>query len=154
VRATGFRLQWSGFSQPSGSPSVTFEILFAEPLLPTSCQAVEPIRPGRCQLQVPVSKPVTSCPHFPKSQRICSSTVTLAACPFDPISSGSLLAPIAYFTFYFYFCAGWGYIVAFTEVLTKYQIQHTWIHPLHHSLFPPPSHSWNSFSNCLIFIGR
>jgi hypothetical protein len=28
----------------------------------------------------------------------------------------------------FYCCAGW-YIVAFTKVLTMYQIDHTWIHP-------------------------
>jgi hypothetical protein len=39
---------------------------------------------------------------------------------------------------YFYCCAGWGYIVAFTKVLTIYQIYHTWIHPLHHSPLSPP----------------
>jgi hypothetical protein len=33
----------------------------------------------------------------------------------------------------------WGYIVAFTKVITIYQIYHTWIHPLHHfPLFSPP----------------
>jgi hypothetical protein len=32
-------------------------------------------------------------------------------------------------------CAEWGYIVAFTKVLTIYQIYHTWIHPFH--LSPP-----------------
>jgi hypothetical protein len=45
------------------------------------------------------------------------------------------------------FCAWWGYIVAFTKVLTTYQIYHTWIYLLHHSplsLLP----SWNSFNRC------
>jgi hypothetical protein len=30
------------------------------------------------------------------------------------------------------YCAGCGYIAAFTKDLTMYQIYHTWIHPLHH----------------------
>jgi hypothetical protein len=39
--------------------------------------------------------------------------------------------------FFLYCCAGWGYVVAFTKVLTIYQIYHTWIHPLYHSpLYP------------------
>jgi hypothetical protein len=33
----------------------------------------------------------------------------------------------------FLLCSGWGYIVAFTKVLTVYSIYHTWIHHLHHS---------------------
>jgi hypothetical protein len=33
----------------------------------------------------------------------------------------------------FYCCAGWGYIVTFTKVLTIYQICCTWIHPLNYS---------------------
>jgi hypothetical protein len=34
----------------------------------------------------------------------------------------------------------WGYIVAFTEVLTTYRIYHIWNYPFHHShLSPPPS---------------
>jgi hypothetical protein len=33
----------------------------------------------------------------------------------------------------FYCCAEWGYIAAFTKVLTLYQIYHTSIHPLSHS---------------------
>jgi hypothetical protein len=37
-----------------------------------------------------------------------------------------------------------GYIVAFTKVLTLYQIYHTSIHPLHHSPSFPSPHSWNS----------
>jgi hypothetical protein len=39
-----------------------------------------------------------------------------------------------------YCCAGWGYIVAFTKVLTVYQIYHAQVHSLHLSplLFPPP----------------
>jgi hypothetical protein len=44
--------------------------------------------------------------------------------------------------FFFYCCAGWGYIVAFTKVITMYLISHTWI---------PPStavlHSCNNFNN-------
>jgi hypothetical protein len=40
--------------------------------------------------------------------------------------------------FLFYCCTGWGYTVSFTNVLTIYQIYHTWIHPLHHS--------WNSLN--------
>jgi hypothetical protein len=39
---------------------------------------------------------------------------------------------------YYYHCAGWGYIVAFTKVLTMYQIYHTWIHPFICSLSFPP----------------
>jgi hypothetical protein len=46
----------------------------------------------------------------------------------------------------FYCCAELGYIVAFTKVLTMYQIYHSWIHPLHHSLLSPYPHSWNSFN--------
>jgi hypothetical protein len=43
------------------------------------------------------------------------------------------------FAFCFYCCCRWGYIVAFTKVLTKCQIYHTWIHPLHDCpLFPSP----------------
>jgi hypothetical protein len=42
---------------------------------------------------------------------------------------------------FFYFCAGWGYIVAFTKVLTMYQIYHTLIHPLHSSPLSPWPHS-------------
>jgi hypothetical protein len=37
--------------------------------------------------------------------------------------------------YYFYCLAGWGYIVAFTKVTTKYQICHTWIHLLYFSSF-------------------
>jgi hypothetical protein len=33
--------------------------------------------------------------------------------------------------------------VTFTKVLTIY---HSWIHPLHHSSYPPSFHSWNSFN--------
>jgi hypothetical protein len=33
----------------------------------------------------------------------------------------------------------WGYIVAFTKVLTIYQVCHSCIHPPHHSPLPPPS---------------
>jgi hypothetical protein len=36
-------------------------------------------------------------------------------------------------------------MVAFTKVLTIYQVYHTWIHPLHHSLLSLSPHSWNSF---------
>jgi hypothetical protein len=42
-----------------------------------------------------------------------------------------------YFFFLFYYCAEWGYIVAFIKVLTMYQIYHTWIHPLHWSPLSP-----------------
>jgi hypothetical protein len=31
---------------------------------------------------------------------------------------------------FFYCCAGWAYILAFTKILTMYQIYGTWIHPL------------------------
>jgi hypothetical protein len=33
-------------------------------------------------------------------------------------------------------CAGWGYIVTFTKVLTMCIIYHTWNHPLQHSPHP------------------
>jgi hypothetical protein len=53
---------------------------------------------------------------------------------------------VLYILFFSTFLLCWGYIVAFTKVLTIYQIHHTWIHPLHHfPLFPSP-HSWNSFN--------
>jgi hypothetical protein len=39
-----------------------------------------------------------------------------------------------------------GYIVAFTKVLTIYQIYHTWIYPLHHFPSSPSPHSRNSFN--------
>jgi hypothetical protein len=63
--------------------------------------------------------------------------------------------------FFYYCCAGWGYIVAFTKVLTLYQannivaftkiltmyeIYHTWIHPFNCSLSSRPPNSWNSFN--------
>jgi hypothetical protein len=48
--------------------------------------------------------------------------------------------------FFLYCFAGWRNIVAFTKVLTMYQIYHTWIHPLHHAPLPPSSHFWNSFN--------
>jgi uncharacterized protein YqgQ len=39
----------------------------------------------------------------------------------------------------------WGYIVAFTKVLTMYQIYHTWIYSLHRS--PLVSHhQWHKLS--------
>jgi hypothetical protein len=41
---------------------------------------------------------------------------------------------------FFYYCAGYGYIVPFTKVLTMYQIYHTWILPLHCSPLSP--YSW------------
>jgi hypothetical protein len=44
-------------------------------------------------------------------------------------------------------CAGWGYIVAFTKVLTMYQICHIWIHPLSpFSFILLLPHSCNSFN--------
>jgi hypothetical protein len=45
-----------------------------------------------------------------------------------------------YYLFWYSFFLCWGFIVAFTKVLTLYQKYHTWIHPLHHfpfSLLPP-----------------
>jgi hypothetical protein len=46
----------------------------------------------------------------------------------------------------FYYCAGWGYIVAFSEILTIYHIYHTWIHLLHHSPLSLSTHAWDSFN--------
>jgi hypothetical protein len=46
--------------------------------------------------------------------------------------------------FFFFNCAGWGYIVAFTKVLTMYQLCHTWIHPT--------PDSWNRFNRYHFFI--
>jgi hypothetical protein len=40
--------------------------------------------------------------------------------------------------FFLHCCDGWGYIVAFTKVLTMYQIYHTWIHPFYSSPLSPP----------------
>jgi hypothetical protein len=55
------------------------------------------------------------------------------------------------FLFYFHCFAGWGYIVAFTEVLKIYQIYHIWIHPLHHSPSSPPTPISGIVSTGLIF---
>jgi hypothetical protein len=43
-----------------------------------------------------------------------------------------------YFFFFFYCCAGWGYTVAFSNVLIMYQIYHTWIYPSTALFHPPP----------------
>jgi hypothetical protein len=40
----------------------------------------------------------------------------------------------------------WVYNVAFTKVLTIYQIYHTGIHSLHHSPLSLSPHSWSSFN--------
>jgi hypothetical protein len=61
-------------------------------------------------------------------------------------SSKSLWRFIFYLIIMFLLCAGWGYTVAFTSVLTIYQIYDTWIHPLHHSPLSSLPHSWNSFN--------
>jgi hypothetical protein len=48
---------------------------------------------------------------------------------------------VFHFILFFYCCTGWGYVVAFTKILTMCQIYHTWIHPLYCSspspLLPP-----------------
>jgi hypothetical protein len=48
-----------------------------------------------------------------------------------------ILFRCTFFFFLFFYCAGWGYTVAFTKVLTVYQIYHTWIYLLHHSPLSP-----------------
>jgi hypothetical protein len=55
-----------------------------------------------------------------------------------------------YLFIYFIVVLSGGYIVAFTKVPTIYQIYHTWIHPLHHSLSLPPSIP-GIVSTCVIF---
>jgi hypothetical protein len=47
-----------------------------------------------------------------------------------------------------YYFAGWGNIVAFTRVLTMYQIYHTWIHPFHCSPLSPSPYTRNNFNRC------
>jgi hypothetical protein len=54
-------------------------------------------------------------------------------------------------TFFYYYCCGWGYIVAFAKVLMMYQIYHTWIHPFHCSFIPPSPDTWTSVSTGIIF---
>jgi hypothetical protein len=49
---------------------------------------------------------------------------------FSPILTKHLLLVVLLIFFFFYCRSGWGYTVAFTKVLTMYQICHTWIHPL------------------------
>jgi hypothetical protein len=46
----------------------------------------------------------------------------------------------------FFLLLCWGYIVAFTKVLTIYQKCHSWIQFLLHSPLSPLTHSWNSFN--------
>jgi hypothetical protein len=54
------------------------------------------------------------------------------------------LFPVLFLNFFLLLC--WkGYKVAFTNVLRMYQIYHTWIQPLQHSLLSPtPTNSWNT----------
>jgi hypothetical protein len=63
--------------------------------------------------------------------------------PFCRLSLHSYLFPLiaeAFFPYFLLLC--WGYIVAFTKVLTMYKMYNSWINPLLHSPYP---HSWNSF---------
>jgi hypothetical protein len=56
------------------------------------------------------------------------------------------------FLFSFFYCfAGRGFIVAFTEVLTTYQVYYPWIHLLHHSPLSSPSTTARIVSTDLIF---
>jgi hypothetical protein len=56
------------------------------------------------------------------------------------------------FPFFVILLLYWGYIVTFTKFLTVY---HSWICPLHHLLYPPFFHSWNSFNISLsIFLNK
>jgi hypothetical protein len=53
----------------------------------------------------------------------------------------------------FYCCAGRGYIVAFTKVLTICQMYHTCIHHLRqYTLSLLFQYSWNSFNQCQLSI--
>jgi hypothetical protein len=54
----------------------------------------------------------------------------------------------------FYYCAGWGYIVAVTKVLKIYQMYHTCVHSLYYSpsFPPPPSIPWNNFHRLSVFF--
>jgi hypothetical protein len=58
---------------------------------------------------------------------------------------------INYIFSFFKNCAGWGYIVAFTKVLTIYQIYHNWIHPLHNSPLSPSPPIPGIVSTVIIF---
>jgi hypothetical protein len=55
---------------------------------------------------------------------------------------------------FIFYCAGCEYIVAFTKVLTMYQIDHTWTPTFHCSTSPPSPDSWNSINkyNFCIYI--
>jgi hypothetical protein len=53
--------------------------------------------------------------------------------------------------FLHFYCAGWGYIVAFTKVLTIYQIYNIWTHPIHCSHLPPPPPNLRIVSVGIIF---
>jgi hypothetical protein len=67
-------------------------------------------------------------------------------CGYLPLCQGDL--PVTIFCCSLFIIAlllCWGCIVTFTTVLTVY---HNWIHPLHHLLYSPSSHSWNSFNKC------
>jgi hypothetical protein len=56
-------------------------------------------------------------------------------------------------SFFLFCCDGCGYIVAFTKVLTMYQLFHTWIHPfLHSGVSPtPPIHGTVSTGTIFAF---
>jgi hypothetical protein len=59
---------------------------------------------------------------------------------------------INYFqVFFFYCCANWVYTVAFTKVLTIYQIYHTWVHHFHYSSSCPPPPTPGIVSTDIIF---
>jgi hypothetical protein len=70
-----------------------------------------------------------------------------------PVSASQVLVHMVLYIYKILLC--WGYIVAFTKILTVYQIYHGWIHLLHRSpLSPVRSHSWHNFnwSHFSIFI--
>jgi hypothetical protein len=57
--------------------------------------------------------------------------------------------------FFLYCCAEWGYIVAFTKVLTMYQLYNTWIHTflplpfISHPSSPNSCKSFNRYHFCI-----
>jgi hypothetical protein len=68
-------------------------------------------------------------------------------------TQGLYLQPLHLLLFFFFIIVvlGWGHIVALTQVLTMYQMYHTWVHPLHCSPLPSPTPILGVVSAGIIF---
>jgi hypothetical protein len=88
---------------------------------------------------------------------LAKNVFTFCLCPetlnVDEFKSNGVIDLLEEILFLLHCCAEWGYIMAFTKVLTMYQIYRIWIHRLHSSyLSSCPLNSWDSFNTYHFFI--